>query len=413
MDDAVATTGPAPSERLLTIGIPVFNGKSLLRNCLQSVVTSTLPHSRFEILVADDGSSEPETLDILDEFERQLAAEPGLFRVLRLGTNSGGAALPRNRILDEASGEYVLFLDSDDAIGPLALERIAEALATTPADWVALNQVPVNGRGAFCEIRRPFAEVPRAQALTTLTVHKVFRRAEIERQQLRFDEELPSGQDLAFAFSYILKAERFLMLGGYDYYYLTQHTGNPNEPPHLSRRDNTPQAQVEKNERILRSMLESLRQSSVSDTDRRTIVCRVILPRVLVIQGHLKAVVNAGPAAGTHALRRLDDLLADPLVTDIDPAELKWLTAEHLAVIHDIDWGRLARLLDAVQPESRTRRRLPARLLTRGRHVVDVASGRARHRRVLTELVRLRRAMDELAETQRRLEAVWAARASE
>jgi predicted ATPase len=69
--------------------------------------------------------------------------------------------------------------------------------------------------------------VPRAKALTTLTVHKVFRRAEIERQQLRFDEGLPSGQDVSFAFSYILNAARFLMLGGYDYYYLTQHAGNP------------------------------------------------------------------------------------------------------------------------------------------------------------------------------------------
>src|SRR5215204_2836067 len=242
-----AVIRPQTSGRLLTVGIPVFN--------------STLPRDRFEIVVADDGSSEPETLAILGEFEKSLAADPGFFRVISLGSNSGGAARPRNRILDEATGEYVFFIDSDDTIGNLALERIAEAVSATPADWVAVNQVPVNGRGAVCNVRQPHVEVPRAKALTTLTVHKVFRRAEIARQQLRFDEGLPSGQDLTFSFSYILNAARFLMLGGYDYYYLTQHADNPDEPAHLSRRVRTPRALIEKNERILRSMLTALRES--------------------------------------------------------------------------------------------------------------------------------------------------------
>ena len=60
-----AVSDPQPSGRLFTVGIPVFNGKSLLRNCLESVINSTFPRHRFEIVIADDGSSEPETLAIL------------------------------------------------------------------------------------------------------------------------------------------------------------------------------------------------------------------------------------------------------------------------------------------------------------------------------------------------------------
>ena len=354
-----APTRPQPSGRLLTVGIPVFNGRSLLRNCLQSVINSTFPRDRFEILIADDGSTEPETLAILGEFEKSLAADPGFFRVISMGANSGGAARPRNRILDEATGEYVFFVDSDDTIGNQALERIAEAVATTPADWVALHQVPVNGRVGLCVIRQPHAEVPRARALATLTVHKVFRRAEIERQRLRFDEGLPSGQDVSFAFSYILNAARFLMLGGYDYYYLTQHADNPNEPAHLSRRAKTPKALIEKNERILRSMLTALRKSNLPESERREILSRVTLPRVLIRQGYLKAIVKAGPIAGTRALRRLSKLLADPLVADLDPAELKGVTEKQLAVIAKSDWVGLARLLspDRPTPKSRVRAR--------------------------------------------------------
>jgi predicted O-methyltransferase YrrM len=395
---------PQPSGRLFTIGIPVFNGKSLFRNCLQSVIRSTLPRSRFEILIADDGSSEPETLAILREFEESLAADPGFFRVISLGANSGGAARPRNRILDEATGEYVFFIDSDDTIGDQALERVAEALTTTPADWVALNQVPVNGRGALCVIRQPHVEVPRTKALSTLTVHKVFRRAEIERQRLRFDEGLPSGQDVAFAFSYILNAQRFLMLGGYDYYYLTQHADDPNEPSHLSRRAKTPQALIEKNERILRAMLTALGNSNLPDAERRTIVGQIALPRVLMRQGYLKAIVKAGPVDGTRALRRLSRLLANPLVTKLDPAELKGVTEEHLARIAKSDWTGLAYLLGTTRPSRPPRFPLARRWITAGRHVVEKVSGRADRREVADELARLRRSVEHLEQEQRRLE---------
>lgn len=386
-----AATRAQPSGRLFTVGIPVFNGRSLLRNCLQSVIDSTLSRDRFEIVIADDGSSEPETLAILGEFEKSLAADPGFFRVISLGTNSGGAARPRNRILDEATGEYVFFVDSDDTIGDLALERIAEAVAVTPADWIAVNQVPVNGRGALCVVRQSQAEVPRTKALTTLTVHKVFRRAEIERQQLRFDEGLPSGQDVSFAFSYILNAARFLMLGGYDYYYLTHHGGNPNEPAHLSRRANTPEARIEKNERILRSMLTALRKSNLPESERREIICQVTLPRVVMRQGYLKAIVKAGPVAGTRALRRLSKLLADPLVADLDPAELKEVTEEHLAKIAKSDWAGLAYLMGTAGLHPQSRFGFAARWVARARRFVDVASGRARYKRVVNELALLRR----------------------
>ncbi len=396
---------PQPSARLFTVGIPVFNGKSLLRNCLQSVLNSTLPRHQFEIVIADDDSSEPETLAILAEFEQSLASDTGFFRVITMDANSGGAARPRNHILDEATGEYVFFIDSDDTIGNLALERIADGLARTPSDWVAINQVPVNGRAAGCVVRQPHVVVPRTKALSTLTVHKVFRRAEIERQQLRFDEGLPSGQDVTFAFSYILNATSFLMLGGYDYYYLTQHAHNPNEPAHLSRRACTPAARIEKNERILRSMLTSLRDSDLPESEQRQIISDVTLPRVLIRQGYLTAIVKAGPVAGTRALGRLSALLADPLVADLDPAELKDVTPEQLARIVRADWAGLSYLMSTARPRRRPRAGLALRWVKRGRHFVDVASGRARHRRLVNELTSLRRSVEDVREAQRRLDA--------
>ncbi len=400
LDETTPVQQPA---RLFTVGIPVFNGKSLLRNCLQSVINSTLPRDRYEVVVADDCSTEPETLAILAEFERELADEPGFFRVLTAETNSGGAARPRNRILDEAVGEYVFFVDADDTIGNLALERVADQLIDESFDWIALNQVPVNGRGTVCVINQPRAEVPRIKAMATLTVHKVFRRAEIERQQLRFDEGLPSGQDLSFAFSYLLHASRFLKLGGYDFYYLTQHGGNPNEPGHLSRSAKTPEALIDKNERILRSMLTALKGTDLPAAEQHEIVTRVILPRFLMQERYLKAIANVGPAAGPYALQRLSELLADPLVTELDPEQLRGVTGEQLAAIARSDWPALVELVNP-EPEQPTLPPARARWLANGKRVVDRFSGRARHRQLVQELAQLRHSVESLRDEQRRLE---------
>lgn len=406
MTDSVAAHHRTPAGRLLTVGIPVFNGRALLRTCLASVLASTLPRDRYEVVVADDGSTEPETLAILDELEQRFTAEPGFCRVLRTRVNSGGAARPRNRILDAATGEYVFFVDADDTIGDQALERIAAALAGGPADWVALNQVPVNGRGGYCAIERPRAEVPRARALTTLTVHKVFRRAEIERQGLRFDEGLPSGQDVRFAFSFLLNAQRFLMLGGYDYYHLIHHEGVAGEPEHLSQRTRTATARIEKNERILGAMLDALAASPLPPAEQRQILAQVCLPRILVQEGYLASLVRVGPSAGTRALRRLSRLLATPLVVGLDPGTLTKMDPELLEAVRATDWAQLSRLLGpAVTPGAPRRPRVVEGTLRQGRRVVDAVSGRTRHRRLLRELAQLRRAVDEVRASQARIES--------
>ena len=160
-------------------------------DCLQSVIDSTLPHDRFEILIADDGSTEPETLAILGQFEREPRHGTWFLPSDLSGIQLRRCCAAPKRILDEAIGEYVFFVDSDDTIGNQALERIAEGVATTPVDWIAAPPGP--GERPCSRRYDPRAAdrgAPASRAMSTLTVHKVFRRAEIERQRLRFDEGL-------------------------------------------------------------------------------------------------------------------------------------------------------------------------------------------------------------------------------
>jgi len=98
---------------LVSIIIPVYNGEKEIENAVRSAVDERVS---MEILVVDDGS-EDDTRGVVLRLSREIPC-------LRLipQENSGPAAA-RNRGIDEARGQYILFLDSDDAFCPDGIEK--------------------------------------------------------------------------------------------------------------------------------------------------------------------------------------------------------------------------------------------------------------------------------------------------
>ena len=111
-----------------TVIVPTYNGEQYLGECLDSVAAQTCQD--FELVVVDDGSIDG-TGAIADAF----AAKFGNVRVMH--NPNEGPFLARRRGLRSAKGQYVVFLDSDDALAPQALERLAETICQTNADIVS------------------------------------------------------------------------------------------------------------------------------------------------------------------------------------------------------------------------------------------------------------------------------------
>ncbi len=110
----------APSPRLSVI-IPVHGDPALLTLCLESLRASTF--TSFEIIVSDDGSPVPAAI--------RAAAEACQARYLRSATRQGSAAA-RNRAADLATGEILVFIDSDVTVRPSTLGQLAAALENDP-----------------------------------------------------------------------------------------------------------------------------------------------------------------------------------------------------------------------------------------------------------------------------------------
>ena len=92
---------------MVSILVPVYNSEKYLSFCLSSLASQD--YGPMEILVLDDGSSD-HSLSISEEFSRR----GGRIRVIK--EKHGGIGRARNILLREARGEYVLFVDSDDAL---------------------------------------------------------------------------------------------------------------------------------------------------------------------------------------------------------------------------------------------------------------------------------------------------------
>ncbi|MBO1305893.1 glycosyltransferase family 2 protein [Enterococcus sp. 669A] len=101
----------------ISVLIPVYNREKEIADCLNKLARSTFDKARFEVIVADDASTD-NTVKAIQSFEDQFEH----LKIVCLPENSGGASVPRNMALKQAKGKWVMFVDSDDYITPFALE---------------------------------------------------------------------------------------------------------------------------------------------------------------------------------------------------------------------------------------------------------------------------------------------------
>lgn len=109
---------------LVTVGIAHYNLGRYLPEALASLAAQTYP--RLEVLVIDDGSTDPRSRAVFEE----MASRHPQFRFLTQSNVGIGAT--RNRALDEARGTYFLPMDADNVARPDMVERFVNAMQANP-----------------------------------------------------------------------------------------------------------------------------------------------------------------------------------------------------------------------------------------------------------------------------------------
>lgn len=114
----------------ISIIIPVYNVKSYLNKCVESVLAQT--YKSLEVIVVDDGSTDGSG-EICDLF----ASRDDRVKVYHQANQ--GLSMARNKGLDHATGDWIAFLDSDDFIEPEMYENLLELANKYNVDLCSCN----------------------------------------------------------------------------------------------------------------------------------------------------------------------------------------------------------------------------------------------------------------------------------
>lgn len=204
----------------VSIIVPVYNAARTLKRCVESVLSQTFKD--YELILVDDGSTD-ESGRICDEYAGE--------RVKVFHLENSGVSRCRNLAMDNAQGEYLQFLDSDDWLAEDATERFVKAAEENDCEMVITDfyrvvkercaqkgDIPEEGCIPIGKYAEYLMEKP-ANFYFGVVWNKLFRRSLVETHHLRMDEEISWCEDFIFNLQYLSHAKNVCILHAPVYYY--------------------------------------------------------------------------------------------------------------------------------------------------------------------------------------------------
>jgi glycosyltransferase involved in cell wall biosynthesis len=203
----------------VTVVVPVHDAGALLARCLDSLAAQDLDHDEFEVVAVDDGSTDGSGV-LLD---RHAARHPNM-RVIHQ-ERSGGPGGPRNVGTGAARGEFVFYLDADDALAPCALRRMLAFARESASDLVVVGRIVLEGDRLISPPTggRVVSDARLSDALRSLAPHKLIRRALLVEHGIRFPEGRVTLEDGVFLARAAPHAGRISLLDDRAYYLKQRH----------------------------------------------------------------------------------------------------------------------------------------------------------------------------------------------
>ena len=181
------------NKKLVSVIVPLYNSAAFMKKCVDSIREQT--YRNLEIILVDDGSAD-ETLSICYTY----AAEDNRVKVNHSEINCG-ASHARNIGLAQATGDFIMFVDSDNYIDKPMIESMITCAERENADLVAcgyyLNEATKYNSGETTIIPQNEIFEKYVQTLGWSVYTKLFCKKVLCK--IKFDEDVYTGEDLLFS----------------------------------------------------------------------------------------------------------------------------------------------------------------------------------------------------------------------
>lgn len=202
----------------ISVIVPVYKAEKYLYRCVDSILAQTF--TNFELILVDDGSPDNSGA-ICDEYAKKDS------RIKVIHKKNGGPSSARNVGLDNAIGEYVCFVDSDDTIDNTFLENFGECKADITIqgfyskrykelyeEYQPITEAICNRTDA-----RHMVDILHKANNTGYLWTRAFKREIIEANRLRLNERYRIREDEEFIWRYMCCCNTFATVNKGAYHY--------------------------------------------------------------------------------------------------------------------------------------------------------------------------------------------------
>lgn len=191
----------------VSIVIPVYNVEGYLQSCVDSILSQS--YRNFELILVNDGSKDSSPA-ICDEYAKMDS------RVVVIHKENEGPSRTRNRGIEEAKGDYLMFVDSDDILVEGTLEKMINAMDQSNADlcicgyerfrgdWSLPSSLTTEPLQIYKD-RKELAAVynqPKTNMFGVSIWAKLYRLDIIKTHGIRFDTAISYEEDCVFNLDY-------------------------------------------------------------------------------------------------------------------------------------------------------------------------------------------------------------------
>ncbi len=222
---------------MVTVVVPCHNEEKRIRRCLQSILGQT--NVDMEILVINDGSTD-RTVQEIQKVQQLYGSQVRL-----INQSNEGVSAARNRGIEEAKGQWIAFVDSDDYVESTYLQTL-RGLAeenVLPVVGFAKNNEQENALhneiGGRYEVNAAMPNEYLAGKLGAIIGHscwnKLFSKKVLSEHNIRFRTELKLGEDMLFVLQYLCHCRFVVWDGAVQYHYCDNENSATRMPEDQSK----------------------------------------------------------------------------------------------------------------------------------------------------------------------------------